>query len=322
MDKPRVTPKDFFLWFAGMIFLYGSIFALIRLLFDYINYTFPDALNSYVDPYSSSMRFEMASLIILFPAFLALMRFIRKGMIADASRKEVWVRRWALYLTVFLAGLTVVGTLITLINYFLGGEITTRFILKILVVVLVAGGMFMHFLADIWGYWIQYPERARAVGWGAAAVILASIVSGFFIMGSPMQIRLYRFDDQKVSDLQNIQWQVVNYWQQKEKLPATLADVQDPISGVTIPTDQQSGASYEYSVKGATSFELCATFNADTQPNSASNTYSRPVAAPVAPGATGSDLMNDTWQHGPGRVCFERTIDPQRYPPYSKQKAL
>lgn len=323
MDKPKVTPKDFFLWAMAMIALYGSVFAFIALLFDYINYTFPDALNYYVDPYGGSIRYEIASLIVLSPLFLIMMRLIRNDIARDPTRKDIWIRRWVLYLTVFLAGLTVVGDLITLINYFLGGEITMRFVLKILVVLLVGGGVFMHFLADIWGYWVKYPSRALMVGFGAALVILASIGAGFVIMGSPGQVRLYRFDDQKINDLTNIQYQLVNYWQQKEKLPATLTDLNDPLNGSLVPLDPQSGESYTYQMTGKYTFTLCATFNAETQTTSPS--VSRPMAAPIPAGATsakGADMEHSTWQHGVGETCFERTIDPERYPPYSKQKAF
>ena len=51
MDRPKTTPKDFFLWAGAMVTLYAGVFAFVGLLFDYLNYTFPDtALNYYVDP--------------------------------------------------------------------------------------------------------------------------------------------------------------------------------------------------------------------------------------------------------------------------------
>jgi hypothetical protein len=105
MDKPKVTPKDFFLWAAAMIFFYWSIFALIALLFAYIDHAFPDALVGYVDPYSSGMRFSMASIIVFFPLYLYLMYVIRKDIMRDPSRNELWVRRWLIVLTIFVAGL-------------------------------------------------------------------------------------------------------------------------------------------------------------------------------------------------------------------------
>lgn len=318
MDKPKVTPKDFFLWAFAMISLYWSIFALIALLFAYTDYAFPDALNYYVDPYSSGIRFSMASLIVFFPLYLWMMRIIRKDIARDPSRNELWVRRWLIVLTIFFAGLTVAGDLVVLINYFLGGEITTRFVLKVSIILLIAAGVLMHFVADMRGYWKEFPEKAAMVGWGAAALIIASIVAGFFIMGTPGQVRLYRFDDQKVGDLQNIQYQIVNYWQQKEKLPATLAEINDPLSGSVIPVDPQSGEPYKYSVKGAMTFELCATFNADMQSNSPVSARGY-MATPTAYGGKGVDLESEPWTHGSGEKCFVRTIDPERYPPFNKK---
>ena len=310
MDKPKVTPKDFFLWAGAMIALYGSVIAFIALLFEYINYSFPDPLEYYVDPYSGGIRFAMASLIVLVPVAILLLRYVRLDIAREPIKSELWVRRWALVLTVFLAGAAIVGDLITLINYFLGGDLTTRFLLKVLVLLLVAGAVFLHFLADLRGYWKAHPSRATQTGIAAGAVVLAAIISGFFILGSPAEMRLARFDDQKVSDLQNIQWQVVNYYQQKESLPTSLDELNDPLSGSAIPTDPQSGAAYTYEVTGPLSFELCATFNTD------SHSALRSPNVPLTPYVDGVEI--DNWLHGAGDVCFERTIDPERYPPYSK----
>src|SRR5262249_579240 len=153
------------------------VFALLALLFAYIDHAFPDALVGYVDPYSSGMRFSMASLIVFFPLYLYLMSVIRKDMMRDPSRSELWVRRWLIVFTIFVAGLTVAGDLVALINYFLGGDLTIRFVLKVAVVVLIAAGVLMHFIADMWGYWKEFPEKARMVGWGAGLLILATIGS-------------------------------------------------------------------------------------------------------------------------------------------------
>lgn len=316
--KPKITPKDFFLWFGAMIALYVSVFSLLDLFFEYINRAFPDPLQGYVDPYSGSIRFAIASLIVLAPVFLLLMRIIRSDIGAHPEKSELWVRRWALYFTLFVAAITVIVDLVTLVNTYLGGDVTMRFGLKVLVVFLVAGAGFLHFLADLRGYWEKNPKYSLMITWGAGAVVALTIIAGFFIIGTPGQARLYRFDDQKVSDLQNIQWQVVNYWQQKNKLPATLSDLSDPISGFVVPTDSQTGAPYEYSVVDKTSFKLCATFNAETQ--AGSSYLSRPVMpAPAAvPVGSGKDLNAETWEHGVGQTCYLRTIDPERYPPLKK----
>lgn len=310
-DKPKVTPKDFFLWAGAMATLYGSVFAFISLVFSYLNYALPDALQYYSsDPYSSGVSYEMASLIVLSAIFMVISLVIIRDIKQDPSRGEVWVRRWAIYLTLFIAGATIAGDLITLIMYFFNGDVTLRFALKVLVVLLVAGGGFLHYLADLHHYWSRYPGRALVVRWASTALIVVTIIAGFFIVGTPWQARLYRYDDQKVSDLQNIQYQVVNYYQTKRVLPATLADLTDSLSGYAVPSDPQTKVAYEYTATGALAFEFCATFNAParTQGTRAMMAYeSYPTKKP--------GMTAETWAHGAGRTCFSRTIDPERYPP-------
>jgi len=149
-------------------------------------------------------------------------------------------------------------------------------------------------------------KSAKYFACGTGIVVLAAVVYAFFIVGSPATARLIQFDQQKVSNLADIQSQIVNYWQSKEKLPESFSDLTDPISGYKAPTDPQSGASYEYFINDATtlSFALCATFNKPSQKIASEVMY------PV----------NENWDHASGRVCFERTIDRQLYPPFSKIK--
>ena len=233
MNKPKITPKDFFLWFGAMATLYASVSAFIALVFNYLNYTMPDALSYYSgDPYSGGVSYQMASLIVLVPIFIVLMRLIHRGIERDQSRAEIWVRRWALFLTLFVAGATIAGDLITLIMYFFNGDVTFRFVLKVLVMLLVAGVGFLHFLADLRDYWQRNPSKSRLVGYAIGVLIIITIVGGFFIVGTPWQARLYRYDEQKVGDLSNIQYQVVYYWQAKQKsqkVPAYSLNISLPL---------------------------------------------------------------------------------------------
>src|SRR3989344_425598 len=315
MDKPKTTAKDFFLWAGAMVAFYWSVIAFIFLIFDYINYTFPNALTYYpADPYQGGISYEMASIIVLLPLYLFLMRFIRRDIARDASRGDIWVRRWLLILTLFVAGITIAVDLITLLTTFLNGEaLTTAFLLKVLVIFLVASGVFMHFIADLRGYWTMYPSRKQYVVVGVAALAIVSIVSGFFIVGTPAEARLARFDEQKVNDLQNIPSKVVYYWQAKQKLPTVIDDLNNPLSYGPLPVDAQTGESYAYKATGTLSFQLCATLNKESRRNQ--NVYSETRALAPMPAGVKGVLIQDNWQHGAGRVCFDRTIDPSFYPP-------
>ncbi|MDB5225456.1 MAG: hypothetical protein JWL87_408 [Candidatus Adlerbacteria bacterium] len=313
METPKATPKDFFLWAGAMVALYGSVVAFLGLVFDYINYAMPDmALNYYVDPYSS-IAYEMASLIVLAPLFLALMRVIRRDIARDHTRNEVWVRRWALFLTLFIAGATIAIDLIVLLTTFLNGEeLSMRFLLKVLVVLLVASAGFMHFVADLWGYWVKNPSYARYINWAVALLVVLTVIAGFFIVGTPAEARKARLDNQRVQDLQSIQWQVVNYWQQKERLPVSITDLEDPIAGYSNPRDPETGELYVYRPGQGLSFTLCAAFAAEGNAN-----WGKGEPMPVRAYGT----LEGDWAHGAGETCYTRTIDPERYPP-TGQKAV
>ncbi|MEK7461739.1 MAG: DUF5671 domain-containing protein [Patescibacteria group bacterium] len=300
----KITAKDFFLHIALIAILYTGTVALLNILFRVINVAFPQ-VNQYSYYDSTSISLPVATLIVVFPLFLFLTNFVRKGYAEDPSRKDYPVRKWLIYITIFLAGGVLAGDLVTLIYYFLDGqEMTTAFLLKILSVLVVAGCVFGYYMDDL---------RDRLTGsrrniWRVVAVILVvgSIVAGFSVLGTPQNQRMLRYDVQKVSDLQSIQWQIVNYWQQKGVLPASLEDLQDPISGFVVPVDPQTRDSYEYKKTGNLAFNLCAEFNKISQDVSGSATR---VVYPEPMGKSG-----ESWQHEAGRQCFTRTIDPELYP--------
>ena len=147
--KIKTAPKDFFVFIGAMVALYASAVSLLNLLFEIINASFPDALHFSYDNFSSGMRWSIASLIIVFPLYLFLSRFINKDLVGNPQKKNLGIRKWLTYLTLFVAGVTIITDLIILINTFLGGEITARFAFKVLAVLVVAGAAFTYYLYDL-----------------------------------------------------------------------------------------------------------------------------------------------------------------------------
>jgi hypothetical protein len=308
MDKPKITPRDFFLWAGAMVAFYWSVIAYIFLVFNYIDFVFPNVLTYYpIDPYQSGISHEMASIIVLFPLYLLLMYFIRGDITRDPSRKGVWVRRWAILFTLFVAGIAVAGDLIALLTTFLNGEeLSTAFLLKALTIFLITAGVFMHFTADLKDYWDQFPMRRRSVGIGVSVLALITIIAGFFIVGTPHEARQARLDVERVSDLQTIQSELTSYYQAKQALPSSLDALTSSLTYETMPVDPETGSSYGYEKTAALSFKLCATFNGPSR-----NNYAQSVPIPAGVKGRGAD----TWQHEEGNDCFDRTIDPRFYPP-------
>jgi hypothetical protein len=315
-QRIKTSPKDFFLYVATMFALYTSVWAIIALLFEYINVLFPDALNGYRDPYSGAIRFAIASLVIIFPLYIYLTRTVNEDLRAHPEKRSMGIRKWLIYFTLFIGGVGIVGDLVVLVNTFLGGELTVRFLLKVLAVLIVVGGVFLYYLNDLRGKW-EVKERASIiVGAVASLLVLIAIVAGFPIMGSPFTQREYRFDEEKVRDLQTIQYEIINYWQTKETLPQNLETLEsDSIRGFIVPVDSQTKKPFEYRTTGATAFELCAEFNRESR---ATDTGGISYPTPAYYPEKGYDGANDVWSHEKGRQCFSRTIDPDRYPPYNK----
>ena len=300
----KVTPKDFFLHLGGIVALYWSTVSFLIVLFQIIDHAYPDALQFYGDPYNGTLRFALASVIIIFPVYLILNWMINKDLHANSALRNLWIRKWLIYITLFIAGLTVVTDLVVLLNTFLGGEITTRFILKVIAILIVAIAIFGYYIYNLRSS-IDYKKNKLFAGI-AIVVVLAAIVGSFIVIGSPTTARLTKFDERRVQDLQNIQSQVIYYWQQKASLPASLVALNDPLLGNIVPTDPENMSSYEYKVLTDKSFELCATFALE-------NKSVPQMGKPIMVGE-----MSDNWQHGVGRTCFTRVIDPTLIPPVKR----
>ena len=282
--------------------LYFSAFSVIWLVLSYVDILLPDPLKGRYGGPESSIRWFLAMLVVIFPAYLWAMRFIRKDIAAEPAKSDIKVRKWLIYLTLFLAAILAIGDLVGLIFNFLEGDLTTQFILKVLAVFAVAAAIFWYYHNDLRTKGVAFEPRMKSAVYGLIAVMGVVLVAGFVLAGSPFRQRLVRFDEQKVSDLQGIQWQTINYWQKKQVLPGSIEALRDDIAGYVPPKDAQSDSAYEYRVTGALSFELCAEFNTESD----SSKYA----------AQDPYLAGESWEHGAGRECFARTIDPELYPPY------
>jgi hypothetical protein len=303
-ERPQLTPKDFVLYAAMMFTLVVSIGAFIVLLFQYIEFLYPDPLQ-YTDPYGGAMRYAIATLIVLFPIFLALTRMTNQEVRKHPEKKELPFRKWLIYIALLAGGLVLVFDLIAVINSFLGGDLTTQFALKALSIFVVVGGAFTYYLLLLRGYWDTRESASKVYGAVVAGFVALTIIAGFFIMGSPAEQRERRFDEQRIGHLNELQWQVTSYWERTGELPASLAAIDNELY-YTVQSDPETNESYEYEQVSDVSFSLCATFNRPSNER-----LTRGGKYPIHMyGLAGES----SWEHDAGRHCFERTIDPERHP--------
>lgn len=310
VQETRASVKDFFLHLGAIIGLYTVAVSFINLLFKIINGAFPEVgANSYAWGAGSEISMPVATLIVFVPIFIVLSRMVHKIYEIEPLKKDIWIRRWLTYLTLFVAGIALAVDLVTVLYKFLDGQdLTAAFLLKALTVILVAGAIFWFYIQDIRDRVSAKSRKILSII--LVIVILAFIAIGFNVLGSPKAQRLIRYDNQKITDLQNIQWQVISYWQVNGKLPHSLNDITASQPFTKIPTDPQTKTTYEYNKTDTMTFELCAEFNKEDLETQ--NKYGSDIGLPSMYGK--EIIQNNNWNHGEGRVCFPRIIDPVVYP--------
>ena len=153
VPRPRaqLSARDAFWYLLMFGALYLSAFYLGDLLFGFINRAFPDDLlysdrTEYVE---SGIRWATAAFIVAFPVFLFTAWKTGKEVAADPTRRNSAIRKWLTYMTLLVAASVIVTDGITLIYNVLSGELTLRFILKVLVVAAIASAGFGYYTWSI-----------------------------------------------------------------------------------------------------------------------------------------------------------------------------
>lgn len=149
--KPYLNARDAFLYLLMFLTLYWSAFSFGQLLYQFINRAFPDTLQYLyaADTSASIIRMDIASLIIAFPIFLWISWILNRDIKKDADKRGSKIRKWLTYLTLFIAAGIIIGDLIALVFNLLAGDLTPRFLLKVLVVGGIAGTVFGFYLSEL-----------------------------------------------------------------------------------------------------------------------------------------------------------------------------
>lgn len=152
VPRPRVqlSAREAFLYLVLFTTLYLSCYHLGSILFDLINRAYPDAADRALSLFGrDSLRWSVSWLAVAFPLFVFLSRHLARAAALHPMMRLSPVRRWLTYLTLFLAVTSVIGDLAVLVYNVLGGELTTRITLKVLVVFAISAAVFGYYLSDL-----------------------------------------------------------------------------------------------------------------------------------------------------------------------------
>ena len=289
------TAKHFALQLGSLVSLYLSLAFLIVLIFGAINLIFPDAIDNawQVEGASSSIRIGIAMVLVFYPTYLVLTRLVNNNRRQVKQGTYLGLTKWLIYLSLLVGGAVLLGDMVAVIIAFLEGEITQRFILKAGTVLVIIGSAFAYYIYDARGYWLKNEKKSILFASFATVVVILSLAFGFLNTNPPSEVREEKLDNQMVSQLQDMQWRIEDYYRANSALPENLVAMYEPF-GVPIPPENRND--YEYRTTGEKSYTLCATFAKDSV--SIDGSQIRPFYE-----------KNYNWDYQAGYWCFDREID-------------
>lgn len=294
--------REAFLHLVMFAALYTAVISAISLVFSLLDGFLPDAAvtmyaSNSAEELRSAVRRSIAALVVSFPSLIGLGWLLLRETRRTPDRARGVIRRWLTYLTLFVAAVAVGVDVMTLVYQLLGGEITLRFVLKVLTVLVVAGGGFVYYFVSLRMTPVDLGRSSlhRWFGWSASGLAAAIVVAGLVTVGSPAGERARQFDARRIEDLRTLHDAIMRIsfgdaWKdpavpvaQVRPLPATLGAVaRDAVAVRPRLNDPASGAMYAYQPTGATTFRLCAAF-----------------------GTPRDDIQSPEWNHPAGLFCYD-----------------
>lgn len=285
--------------FFYMLSLVALIFMALStgmIIFQLINKNIIDILSEFRGRFSSELlKFAISALIISAPIFYVTSRQIYKSLFLGKLDKDSGIRKWLTYFILFVSSVVMIGWLIGTINSFLGGELTTKFLLKAITAIGIAAAIFSFYFHDIRREEVRDKKDKviRIYLFGSLIVITVAFIGSLFIVESPTETRNRKLDYAIIEDFNQIDGAITTYYSENNKLPESLEILIDEFSYITDKElqDPVSNALYTYRVSGEKEYELCATFRTSNQEEDMEFRY-----------------VDKRWLHEAGEQCLGQKV--------------
>lgn len=266
VPQPRASFSvlDLLVYLLLLAALSITAFNIVTLTHGLLEFLLPEALDRASAGRAQQARWALATLIVAAPVYGLLVTWIDRDLARNQVKRSAGVRRGALGLMLMVAAITFACDAIYSIYALLNGELTLRFILKALVVALVAGGVWCIGRSDLSP--ASDGRAKRLVLLVGAAVTAGLVVWTLLATGVPASVRDQRLDEQRFADIRDIATHLrcpdagalpldLNVEQAIAFCPA-----QD-VAPVTL-RDPETDARYRYERLDDRSFRICADFAA------------------------------------------------------------
>ncbi len=288
---------------AKFAFLY--MFSLVALLFMALGtgQVIFQAINKFIAdpnilPYGSdfnseALKMAISALIISIPVYYLIMRYLAKSLVKGELDKESAIRRWLVYFILFVSSVVMIVWLIITISNFLNGELTSKFALKALTAIVIAGIIFSYYFYDVKREEIKPKNKVILTYLIATLVItVGSLIGSFFFVESPAEARDRKHDEKVLGQFTELDSALNTYYTKYNKLPDTLEQgmAETPYLSLDKFKDPITGQAYEYKRLDNDTYELCADFKTDNRDIKDQAMY----------------VYSDRWPHETGYQCLKQ----------------
>ncbi len=259
--------KYAFYYLLSLVSLIFTAISVALISFQIINRNFVDDLYSGPAIYDGQLRFAISALLIASPVLLLMLRLINQGLKKKELDPNSGLRRWLTYFILLVSAVIILGSLIGVINQYLSGEMTVRFILQALTVLVIAALVFSYYLYDIKrDNFITKNWLMTAFLAGTLTLLILSLVAAFLTVESPQMARQRKIDQQTMSNIYQLENEINSFYQENKRLPESLEELtatnrlRSPYSISPLIFEQ-----IEYQKISDEQFNLCANFVTDSR---------------------------------------------------------
>jgi len=289
------SAKFAFFYMLSLVALVFTGLSVGMIVFQLINKYIPDIANIYQGSFSADLlRFGISALIIAAPLYFIVSRLIYKNLYTGVLDKDAAVRKWLTYFILLASSVLMLGWLIAIINNFLNGELTLKFILKAVSSIIIALIAFSFYLYDIKREQVANVKSniIRLYFWGSLIIIVAVFTSALFIIETPKQARDRKIDTATINSFSQIDIAINDFYKKTDKMPESLAQLMADTNYLNDRDikDVETNEIYQYQVLGEKKYQLCAFFRTSNQDD------------------LNSDYYNRYWPHQAGEQCIEQDV--------------
>ncbi len=248
-----------FYYLLSLISLGAMALGIGIIIFEILDKVFVDVSNSYFS--MQALKTAFSTLIISAPIYYVCSHLLSKNIRKQELSLESSLRKWLIYLILLVTSIIMLVWLVSILNSFLNGEMTIKFILKALTALIISAMIFSYYLYNIRQKLVKKRDKIKSLFF-IASLLLVVLALGLAIahMESPQTTRDKKIDEKTLRDFDNINMNVNMYYNNNDELPESLQELKSDSNLNVYPNSAVSLEDIEYNKLSETEYEFCADF--------------------------------------------------------------